>query len=360
MSIEARFVLTRSGAAGAAFVLDVELKLPTCGVGILGSSGSGKTTLLRCIAGLERPQQGRLSVNGEVWQDATRTLPVHRRAIGYVFQESSLFPHLSTRDNLRFGFERVPSAQRKVSFDRAVGLLGVEALLPRRTHTLSGGERQRVAIARALLTSPSLLLLDEPVASLDMESRGQVLAYLEEVQRALAIPMLYVSHTPGEVARVAEHAVVMERGKVLASAALNAVLTDPRLPLSRREDAAAVLDATVEAHDEAYHLTHLTLPGGRLSISRRTLAPGARTKVQIHARDVSLSLAPPSQSSISNVLSVHVRALHAERDPAHRLVELDLGGQTVLARVTGWSVDQLQIRPGLRVFAQIKGVALVE
>jgi molybdate transport system ATP-binding protein len=363
MSIEARFVLTRSAPRGserAPFALDVDLALPAKGGGILGASGSGKTTLLRCIAGLERPELARLLVNGEIWHDATQSLPVHRRAIGYVFQEPSLFPHLSTRDNLRFGFERVPRSERKVSFDSAVGLLGLEALLPRRTHNLSGGERQRVAIARALLTSPSLLLLDEPLASLDLESRGQILGYLEEVQRALAIPLVYVSHAPGEVARIAEHAVVMEGGKVLASGPLNAVFTDPRLPLSRREDAAAVLEAMVDSHDAAHHLTYLTLPGGRLAISRRGLAPGARTRVQIHARDVSISLVPPSQSSISNVLEVTVLALHPERDPAHRLIQLDLAGQIVLARITGWSVEQLQIRPGLRVFAQVKGVALVE
>jgi molybdate transport system ATP-binding protein len=172
--------------------------------------------------------------------------------------------------------------------------------------------------------------------------------------------MLYVSHAPSEVARVADYGVVLERGKVLAAGPLNALLTDPRLPLSRRDDAGAVLAAEVEAHDETHHLTHLRVAGGRLAISRRALPLGARTKLQIHARDVSLSLAPPSQSSISNVLAVTVLSVHAEHDPAHRLIQLDLAGQVLLARITGWSVAQLQIRPGLQVFAQVKGVALVE
>jgi molybdate transport system ATP-binding protein len=359
MSIEARFVLERKSAAGT-FTLDVDLRLPTQGVGILGASGSGKTTLLRCIAGLERPRLGRLLVNGETWQSEAHWLPVHKRSIGYVFQEPSLFPHLSVRDNLRFGLERVAQAARKVTLERAVALLGIEALLPRRTPQLSGGERQRVAIARALLTSPRLLLLDEPLASLDLASRAQILPYLEEVQRDLQIPLLYVSHAPGEVARIAEHGVVLEHGKLLASGPLNALLTDPQLPLSRRDDASAVLAAEVESHDATYHLTYLRVAGGRLAISRRALAPGARTKLQIHARDVSLSLLPPSQSSISNVLAVSVLSLHAEHDPAHCLVQLDLAGQVLLARITAWSVAQLQIRPGLQVFAQVKGVALVD
>jgi molybdate transport system ATP-binding protein len=350
VSIEARFLLRRplpGGGADAAaaehFALDVDLRLPAEGVGIVGASGSGKTTLLRCIAGLERPE----------------LLPVHRRAIGYVFQEASLFPHLSTRDNLRFGFERVPAHARKVTFDSAVALLGIGPLLSRRTHNLSGGERQRVAIARALLTSPSLLLLDEPVASLDLASRAQILDYLEAVQRELAVPLLYVSHVPAEVARIADHAALLEHGKALASGALNDVFTNPALPLSRREDAAAVLEAQVERHDDAHHLTHLRVAGGSLSVSRRALPTGARTKVQIHARDVSLSLVAPTHSSIVNVLSVRVRAIHPEADPAHRLIELDLAGQTMLARITGWSVEQLGIRPEVQAFAQIKGVALV-
>jgi molybdate transport system ATP-binding protein len=359
MSIEARFLLARAGGAQP-FTLDVDLRLPAQGVGIVGASGSGKTTLLRCIAGLERPSQGRLVVNGETWHNERVWLPVHRRALGYVFQESNLFPHLSVRDNLLFGFERIASAERKVSFDTAVALLGIEPLLARPTPTLSGGERQRVAIARALLTSPRLLLLDEPLASLDLESRAQILPYLEQVQRALKIPLLYVSHAPGEVARIAEHGVVLARGKVLASGPLNQLLTDVRLPLSQRDDAGAVLSAEVEAHDETHHLTYLRVAGGRLGISRRRLALGERTKVQVHARDVSLSLVAPSQSSISNVLSVTVLGVHGERDPAHRLVQLDLAGQMLLARVTGWSVEQLQIRPGLQLFAQVKSVALLE
>lgn len=358
MSIEARFVLQRAGKG--AFALDVDLRLPAQGVGIVGASGSGKTTLLRCIAGLERPSQGRLIVDGETWHSDRLWLPVHRRALGYVFQESNLFPHLSVRDNLLFGFERVATSQRKVSFDTAVALLGLETLLGRRTHNLSGGERQRVAIARALLTSPRLLLLDEPLASLDLESRAQILPYLQQVQRTLAIPMLYVSHAPGEVARIAEHGVVLAQGKVLAAGPLNQLLTDVRLPLSQRDDAGAVLDAEVEAHDDAHHLTYLRVSGARLSISRRKLALGERTKLQIHARDVSLSLIEPSQSSISNVLPVTVLGVHPERDPAHRLVQLDLGGQVLLARITGWSVAQLQIRAGLPLFAQVKGVALVD
>ena len=360
MSVRARFVLERQEGSRP-FVLDVDLELATTSIGVLGLSGSGKTTLLRCIAGLERPRLARLFVNGERWQDERFRLPTHARRVGYVFQEASLFPHLSTRDNLLFGYQRVARGRRKVAFDDAVSLLGLEGLLGRPTEGLSGGERQRVALGRALLTSPELLLLDEPLASLDLAGRAQVLRYLEEVQRALAIPMLYVSHAPSELARVAHQALVLEDGKLLAQGPLNSVFTRPDLFLAQREDAAALLEAEVEAHDDTYHLTTFRVPGApgaRLTLSRRSLPVGHTTRLQIHARDVALSLAAPRESSVGNVLEVTVLSVHAEREPAHRLVLLDLQGRVLLARVTLLSVEQLKIAPGLSMFAQVKSVAL--
>lgn len=359
MSIEARFVLQRAGQP-APFRLDVKLDLPAQCVGLVGASGSGKTTLLRCIAGLERAQHGSLTVLGQVWQDERVFLPTYRRSLGFVFQEASLFPHLSVRDNLRFGLLRIARAEQRVRFDDAVELLGVGALLARSSATLSGGERQRVAIARALLTSPQLLLLDEPLASLDLESRAQILSYLEAVQRTLSIPMLYVTHAPNELSRIAEHVVLLANGRVAAQGGLNELLTRPDLPLSHRDDAGAVLSVRVEEHDAVHHLTYLGVAGARIAISQRALPIGRATKLLVQARDVSLARVRPRESSINNVLEVQVRGVHADRDPAHRLVTLALGEELLLARVTLLSVELLKLREGERVFALIKSAALVE
>jgi molybdate transport system ATP-binding protein len=382
MSIEARFTLERRAAAGSSpFSLDLELSLPALCVGIVGASGSGKTTLLRCIAGLERRARGSLSVQGEVWQDQRSFLPPHRRSLGYVFQESSLFPHLSVRDNLRYGERRVPEAARRVRFDDAVSLLGVESLLARDPASLSGGERQRVAIARALLTSPKLLLLDEPLASLDLSARAQILTYLEAVQRALALPMLYVTHAPNELTRIAAHVVLLEAGKLIAAGPLAELMARPDLALGQREDAGAVLDATLDHHDEQHHLSYLRVVARGsareqereargsareqvhdtlLAISRRPLAPGSATRLFVRARDVSLARTRPVDSSINNMLEVSVSGVHADRDPAYRLIRLDLSGSPLLARITALSVEQLALAPGMRVVALIKSASLVE
>jgi len=355
VTLDARFLLEQGS-----FTLDVDLTLPAGCTGIVGASGSGKTSLLRCIAGLVRAQVGKLHVNGEVWQDERTFLPTQRRRLGYVFQEPSLFPHLSVRENLNFGLSRVPVGERKLSYADAVSLLGIEPLLTRRPDQLSGGERQRVAIARALLTSPQLLLMDEPLASLDLASRAQILPYFEAVQRALSIPVLYVTHAPFELARLASHVVLLQAGRLLASGALNDVITRPDLPLSHLEDAGAVLSAQVVEQNDAYHLTLLRVGSSTLSIARRQLRIGESTKLHVRARDVSLTLERPSGTSISNVLPAQVLGIFAERDPAHRLVQLQVEGSVLLARITHFSLDQLRLTPGLHVFAQVKSVALVE
>lgn len=355
MSLDARFV-HRQGS----FLLDVAFSLPAGCTGIVGPSGSGKTTLLRCLAGLERAELGTLQVAHEVWQDARTFLPTHRRKLGYVFQEPGLFPHLTVRKNLSFGLSLVPAHERKISYDDAVSLLGVGPLLERRPAALSGGERQRVAIARGLLTNPSLLLMDEPLASLDLASRAQILPYFEAVFCALAIPVLYVTHAPFELARLAEQVLLLEGGKLLASGPLNEVITRPDLPLSHLEDAGAVLAAEVVEHDQAYHLTLLRVGSSTLSIARRELRVGQRTRLHIRARDVSLTLQRPTQTSISNVLPARVLGIFSEREPSHRLVQLSVEGAVLLARITHHSVDQLQLAAGQQVFAQVKSVALVE
>ncbi len=342
-----------------AFRLDVRLQLPATGISVLfGRSGCGKTTLLRAIAGLQ-PAQGQLSFCGERWLDGRYCLPTHRRPLGYVFQEASLFDHLDVRDNLTFGYRRVPRAERHIDLDEATALLGLDALLPRRANQLSGGQRQRVAIARALLTSPRLLLMDEPLASLDLDSKAEILPYLERLHAELSIPVVYVTHSPDEVTRLADHLVLLEAGRVRASGSLNELLTDPDLPLAQLDEAAAVLTATLAEHDAHYHLSTLNVPGGTLSVALSDLPLGTRTRLRILARDVSLALAPPHRSSILNSLPARIQDLTPDRDPGRLLVRLDLGGTSILARITRRSADQLALRPGLDVYAQIKSAALV-
>lgn len=343
------------------FLLDAAFDLPGRGVtAILGVSGSGKTSLLRCIAGLERAQAGRLIVNGEVWQDdaAGIFLPVHQRPLGFVFQDASLFAHLDVRRNLDYGRSRVPAAQRRVSLEQAIELLGIEPLMERLPDKLSGGERQRVAIARALATSPRLLLMDEPLAALDLQRKAEVLPYLERLHDELEVPILYVSHAPDEVARLADHLMLLDAGRVTAAGPTRELLTRLDLPLAHGDAAAAVIAATVTHLELAWQLVHLAFPGGQISLPSQALQPGQRVRLRIQARDVSLSLLRQEGSSVLNVFAATVTGL-ADDSPGQLMVSLDTGGSTLLARITRKSAAALQLQPGSAVFAQIKGVAVL-
>lgn len=354
--IQARFVQRFDG-----FALDVDLTLPGRGVtALFGHSGSGKTTCLRLMAGLQRPDQGRLVVNGEVWQDdATRLfLPTHRRDLGYVFQEASLFSHLDVQRNLRYGMDRVPAAQRKVSLDQAIELLGIAPLLARMPATLSGGERQRVAIARALATSPRILLMDEPLAALDLQRKEEILPYLQRLHDELQMPVVYVTHSPDEVARLADHLVLLEAGRVVASGPTHALLTRTDLPLAHGDAAAALVVAQVTAIDPHYHLAQARFAGGELQLTQQGLRAGQTVRLRVPARDVSLTLLPGAGSSILNILPATVTDL-ADDSPGQLMVGLDAGGTRLLARITRKSADALALAPGLPVYAQVKGVAIV-
>ena len=341
------------------FVLDAELQAEAGVTALFGPSGSGKTTLLRCLAGLEGGAEGFLEVAGERWQDSERGMfvPPHRRAVGYVFQHTALLPHRRVRANLRYGYDRVPAADRRVGFDATVALLGLGPLLDRRPARLSGGERQRVAIGRALLASPRLLLLDEPLASLDRAGKADILPFLDRLRRELAVPMVYVTHTTEEVVRLADELVLLESGRVQAAGPLGELATRLDLPLARAEDAEAVVAAQVAEHDDAYGLTYLTFVGGRLAVPRRELAPGTPVRVGVHARDVSLTLDPPERTSILNVVPATVTELAADGE-AGVLVRLEAGGVPLLARITRKSRDQLGLAPNTAVYAQVKSVAL--
>ncbi|BBP65568.1 MULTISPECIES: molybdenum ABC transporter ATP-binding protein [Pseudomonas] len=357
--IHARFQLDRGD-----FSLDLDVQLPGRGVTALyGQSGSGKTTCLRCIAGLERPAQGFIEVNGEVWQDAARRVfvPPHRRALGYVFQEASLFPHLSVRHNLAFGLKRIAPGQRRVVMEQATELLGIGHLLDRQPHNLSGGERQRVGIARALLTSPQLLLMDEPLASLDTRRKNEILPYLQRLHDELDIPVLYVSHSQDEVARLADHIVLLEAGRALASGPIGETLARLDLPLALGDDAGVMIQGKVSGYDPAYQLLTLNLPDSQLNIrvTHTPLGLGQPLRFKVQARDVSLSLANDAQTSILNRLPVTVVSELAADNAAHVLIRVEAGGTPLLARITRYSRDQLKLHPGQALWAQIKAVAVL-
>ena len=352
----------------AGFLLDVDLTLPARGVSVLfGPSGSGKTSCLRVLAGLEPQAQGVVRVDGEVWQDTARRvmLPVHQRALGYVFQEASLFEHLSVRDNLMFGFRRTPPAQRRHAWDHGLELLGIAHLLQRRPQELSGGERQRVAIARALATSPRVLLMDEPLASIDAARKNEILPWLEQLHAQLDIPVVYVTHSSDELARLADHVVLLDNGRALCSGPVPELMTRIDLPLARGDSAAALIEARVVSHSTADSLSELVFEGGRLLLpqaSQAALPQGTAVRVRIQARDVSLSLHAPEHSSVLNVLSATVIDV-VDDTPGQVLVGLQLGHGAkpvrLLSRISLVSARRLGVAPGQAVFAQIKGVAMV-
>jgi molybdate transport system ATP-binding protein len=366
-AVEVRLALAYPG-----FALDLDAVLPGRGfTALFGPSGSGKTSALRAIAGLQHAR-GRLVVQGEVWQDDASKLrvPAHRRALGYVFQHAALFPHLNVRGNLEYGRRRVPVGQQRVDFERAVALLGLEPLLARDVAGLSGGERQRVAIGRALAASPRLLLLDEPLAALDLKRRAELLPYLVGLPSELDIPALYVSHAPEEVAQLASHLVLLEQGRVLASGPTADLMTRLDLPLAHGDAAQARLHATVLSHDAAAQLMRLGFQGGELRLPASDARVGTRRVVRVPARDVSITLSRHADTSILNILPATVLAL-ADDTPGHAMVRLGLGvgvgageppvegtsGSVLLARITRQSARALALRPGLAVYAQIKGAA---
>ncbi|GAB2197220.1 molybdenum ABC transporter ATP-binding protein [Sessilibacter sp. MAH4] len=342
------------------FTLDVNFKTAAKGVtALFGQSGSGKTTLLRCIAGLESPDFGRCIFKGDIWQNEVIHLAAHERPIGYVFQEANLFPHLTVEKNLQYGLKRRKQVVKSVSFDDAVSLLGVSPFLKRLPAELSGGQRQRVAIARALVTSPQLLLMDEPLASLDIQSKAEILPYLESLNGSLDIPVFYVSHSPEEVLRIADSIVLLKNGAMLAQGNLNEILTRTDLPLAHLEEASAAVNGEVISHNEDYHLSYVKIKGGTVAVSKLDFPVGKMARIRISAKDVSLALQPGQKSSISNVFPVTVDSITQAVDPAKVLIKLDMGGECFLAQITRFSQHQLNIEPGKIVYAQIKSVALM-
>ena len=356
--LQARFQLPLQS-----FALEAELRLPGAGItAVFGRSGSGKTKLLRCIAGLERNARGYLRLGDDTWQDDTAGVfvAVHRRPFGFVFQDGRLFPHLRVADNLDYGRKRAQAAGSAGDQRSAIiELLGLGALLDRYPHQLSGGEQQRVAIGRALLTQPRLLLMDEPLASLDAQHKNDILPYLDQLHESLNIPMLYVSHAPDEVLRLADHLVLLEHGRVLAQGPMPELLSRLDLPFAHSAEAAAVIPATVTRYDNQHQITELRFDGGCLRVPQASARLGRQVRVLIQARDVSLTLTRAEDSSILNILEATVVAIEA-RDGGQVTVSMRIGGAVLLARITELSRQRLGICSGMRVFAQIKSVALAD
>ncbi len=362
-SIHLQIQLNRS-----AFMLDVDLQLPVQGItAIFGASGSGKTTLLRAVAGLEKNQQGRIQIGAHVWQDTQQgiDLPTWQRPLGYVFQESSLLPHLTVSDNLNFGLKRALKTSGNAQPDAAkalqasIELLGIGNLLQRMPDQLSGGERQRVAIARAIAMQPQLLLMDEPLASLDAARRQEIFPWLSKLRDELKMPMLYVTHSADEVARLADHLVVLDKGNVKAQGPVSAVLTQVVNPVVVGEDAGALIAGHIGQVDKQWHLSRIDFEGGCVWMRDAGLPVGKAVRIRILARDVSLATSEPQNTSIQNQLRGTIQSITPDAHPSQVLVVLKCGAEEVMARVTKRAVDELGLLVGQPVWAQVKSVALV-
>ncbi|MGH1470764.1 MAG: molybdenum ABC transporter ATP-binding protein [Cellvibrionaceae bacterium] len=375
-ALQIKFLLVYSNNKKAApnsdnlFSLDVDIDIPATGItAIFGHSGSGKTTLLRAMAGLDVVEHGRMMIGNDVWQDSEKQIWVapHQRSIGYVFQEASLLPHLSARRNLEYAVKRskkiiesgIDNNALPIDFDYVVRLLGLEAILDRKPNQLSGGERQRVAIAQALLIQPKLLLMDEPLASLDSARKKEIIPYIEKLKTELQIPIIFVSHSPDEVARLADHLVVLEQGKVITSGDLKDTLARVDLPIKLGDETGVVVDVSIDAKDLKWKLMSAAFSGGKIWVKDQGEKIGDFARLRILAKDVSLSLTQHTDSSIANILSVSICDIKRSDDDGTALVKVMASDTVILSRITLRSLDHLNLKVGDTVWAQVKSVALI-
>ncbi len=342
------------------FSLDLELNTPLKGItALFGPSGSGKTSLLRCVAGLERAS-GTLRVGNHLWQNAHTFVPPHLRAVGMVFQDSRLFPHLNVRDNLAFGYRRLPRSARVFTPTDAIALLDLNPLLTRMPQHLSGGEKQRVAIARALASNPDLLLLDEPLASLDLQNKQRILPYLKKLHTELDTPMLYVSHSLKEITQLADHLVLIDQGRVQAEGTLQSMLANTDLSHYEDEPGAVLLGHIAEI-DPQWQLVGMAIGSERIWLTHETDEIGTELRLRVLARDISLSRSKNTAQSIQNLLPARIESITHTDHKAKRLIRLRLRDEQILiAELTARAVDHLQLGPGDEVWAQIKSVALID
>jgi molybdate transport system ATP-binding protein len=341
------------------FELRVELELALSGItAVFGPSGSGKTTLLRIVAGLEREARGSVSFDGDAWAGAGSHVPAHRRRIGYVFQDGRLFPHLTVEQNLRFALQRGGNGSQRppIDFSAAVSALDLHPLLARSTPSLSGGEQQRVAIARALLTSPRLMLMDEPLSSLDAARKREILPHIERLPETFGVPVLYVTHNVDEVARLASGVVLLAAGRVVAHGGIGEIFERADLSdLTGGLEAGVVMRARVTAHDRG--IATLALGRQQLRVPMAAAEIGALHPFRIHARDVAIATARPEKLSIRNVLVARVVSIATGANPNVEVL-LDVDGKHLRARITRDALEELDLAPGREVYALIKSVAL--
>jgi molybdate transport system ATP-binding protein len=336
---EIRFKLNYTGSKQAIFKLNVDISIPQQGVtAIFGESGSGKTTLLRCIAGLEKAKSGYLKVNGELWQSDSVFIPTHKRALGYVFQEASLFEHLTVTGNLQYAIKRSRQPPVPKLLEQVVNVMGITDLLQQLPHQLSGGQRQRVAIARAVLCQPKLLIMDEPLASLDTTRKYEILPYLEQLHCNFNIPILYVSHSIDEIVRLADHALIMRSGQVIAQGSLTDLFSRTDLALGVGNEVGAIVECNVVEIDHKWHLIRVAFDGGELWLphikNKQISEQNNKQRVRILASDVSLTVTPHTDSSILNVLSGQVTEVTQDKDSAMSLIKLKVGKTYLLARLS--------------------------
>ncbi len=357
--LQARFEVSFEG-----FGLDVELNVPASGVTTLfGPSGSGKSTLLRCLAGLDRSQTGFMQLGQAVWQDESKNIfrPIQQRALGYVFQEPRLFNHLSVRGNLEYGFKRTPVSERRLGLEQVVALLALEHLLERKPQYLSLGEQQRVAIGRALLASPKLLLMDEPLASLDIARKREVLPFIRKLHDELDIPVVYVSHSLQEVLQITDTMVLLRDGKIVACGPLTELCSELELSRYLGDMSGSVLETTVAAHEAEFALSRLVFNGGQLYVPIQNCNVGHELRIHVLARNVGLALEKPQvTTSFLNILEATVLEVGVPQADKHSVqIKLDVG-VLLLANISRKSLHSLRLKPGQKVYALIKAVSLAQ
>lgn len=340
------------------FILDANFSIPDRGITVVfGPSGSGKTTLLRAIAGLEKSDKGFLKIGDSVWQEGGNFLATHKRQIGYVFQDASLFDHLDVKGNLNFVIKRAVGL--KEDFIESIhNLLEIKSLLNRRTTQLSGGERQRVAIARALLTHPKILLLDEPLSALDMKRKNEILPYLDSIHNDLEIPILYVTHSQSEMSRLADHLLLIEDGHIIGSGPVNDMLTRFDMPLSHGAEAVSIIEAKIVGCEAKFNLMHLEFLGGQFVVPDNGFPVQTKVRIRVVARDVSLTKSKQVDTSILNIFPATVQEIVPEGE-AQVMVRLEIKETILLACITRKSSYNLRLNKGTKVFVQVKSVAIL-
>ena len=354
MNISAQFIINRGS-----FCLDINLNINTEGIiSIYGASGSGKTTFLRALAGLEVSDNGYIQIGNQIWQDKNNYISTYKRTVGFVSQESNLFPHLNVKKNIEYGFKRINNRQKNISVNQIISLLEIDHLLERNPKTLSGGEKQKVAIAQAIASNPHLLLLDEPLSALDKTSKDEIFPYLKSINYNLNIPIVYVTHNRNEIIALADIMIFLDRGKIKASGLVKDLFSSLELSLAHERDAVTIIEAVVIKNDKSYGLAVLKFKGGRFIINSKPLKIGTRVRLQVFARDVSITLQSQKNTSILNIFPTVIDDLYSE-DNSLVTLRLMADRTPILARITRKSVEELNLKPKDKVFAQVKTVSLL-